>query len=139
MSMKSWSEVGYGYELFNGKNMDNIKKFIIENGNYSEEQIGSINEAEDEWDLQEVTDDPVSWVIASHINAKEGLICAFEGYDSCGDTDQEQMLGIAPSYSWKIRPEDMLTKEKADELLEKYAKILGITEKADYFTAEYYG
>ncbi len=139
MSMKSWTREGYGYQLFNENNLDDIKKFLIENGNYTEDEIQTLRTAVDEFDLQEVTDDPVSWIIASHINAKEGLACVFEGYNSCGDTDQEQMIGICPRFSWELEPENMLSRTMADEILEKYAKVLGITEKQDYFTAEYYG
>ncbi len=138
MSMRAWTQEGYGYHLFSGDNMEEIKDFLIKNENYSKEEIQLIRDAEDEWDLQEVTDDPVSWVIAAHINAKEGLACAFEGYDSCADIDHGQMIGISPKYPWEYRQEDRITREKANEILNKYAKILGIKEEPCEFTAEYH-
>lgn len=139
MNMSSWSQEGYGYHLFSGSNMEEIKDFLLKNGNYSKEETQLIREAENEFDLQEVTDDPVSWVIAAHINAKEGLVCAFEGYDSCADTDQGQIICVVPKYPWEYRPEDLITQERADEILKKYAKILDIKEDPHEFTAEYHG
>ena len=145
MSMKSWTEEGYGFSLYNGKNLENIKSFIIDNCkfrldfsySFNNEEIEAIKAAEDLEDIREITSDPTSWIVAAIINDKEFTWSAVMGYDSCGDTDQDEMIGIAPIYPWN--PNQTITKEKATEVLEKYAKILGIEEEPDYFEAEYYG
>ena len=149
MSMKSWTEEGYGYRLETGSNMKNIVDFIVDNTrelqkntkngyvfNFSEEDIKNMYNCEGLFDLAEYTDDPVPWVIADIINNIEGTELLFKGYQDDAGTDQEAMLGIAPVYPWYT---PRYTKEKCDELLKKYADILGITEKPDFFEAEYYG
>lgn len=133
MSMKSWTEEGYGYKLYNN-NLDKIKSFIVNSNRYSEKKK-EIMEAEDELDLEIVINNPVPWEVADIINDQENTQ-VFQGYQECGDTDQEAMLGIAPQYPWA---DFHMTKEKADELLKKYADILGIEEEAEYFEAEYFG
>lgn len=142
MSMKSQTEPGYGFELFNGKNLNKIKDFLIQNQEVyakeplADEDIEDIRDAEDEFDLADYFDDPVPWVVAQIIRAKEGECCGIKGYQSDGDTDQEAMLGIGPSYPWQTQ---YRTKEECDALLKRYADILGIDEEPDFFDAEYYG
>ena len=138
MSMKSWTEEGYGYKLFNNYNMDNIKKFLIDNDCYEDDLIEQILEAEDEYELSDVLGEPVAWVIAGIINEEEGFdFNIFKGYYSCADTDQEAMLGIQPIYPWETGK--LITVNERNRLLEKYAQILGIRDLPDYFIAEYYG
>ena len=134
MSMRSWSEYGYGYRLYNGDNFNRILKFVegFDESDSTSYEVADFDELEDE------LGEPVSWAIAKIINIKEG-ITAFAGYASCGDTDQEEMLGIAPAYSWTFNESDPKTEEQAKNILKKYAAILGITEEPDYFEAEYFG
>ncbi len=139
MSMRSWTEDGYGYQLINANNIDKIKQFIIDNDTkeYTEEELEAIRESEDEWDMEGWIGDPVPWRIADIINKLEGYKFLIKGYQSCGDTDQDCMIGIEPLYPWSIG--EPITKEKADEILNKYAKILGIEMTPTYFEAEYFG
>lgn len=139
MSMRSWTEDGYGYQLINTNNFDKIKQFIIDNDTkeYTEEEFEAIRESEDEWDMEGWIGDPVPWRIADIINKLEGYKFLVKGYQSCGDTDQDCMIGIEPLYPWNM--EEPITKEKADEILNKYAKILGIEMTPTYFEAEYFG
>ena len=149
MSMKSWTEEGYGYKLETGSNMKNIVDFIVANTkelpkdaeygyvfNFSEEEIKKMYECEGLDDLYGYTNDPACWVIANIINNLEGTNFV-KGYQSDGDTDQPAMLGIEPLYPWMTKK--IITREVCDEILAKYAKILGITEYPDYFEAEYFG
>lgn len=140
MSMRTWTEDGYGYPLFNVYNLDQIKKFIIDNDlrKYTVEELLAIKSADDEFELGYCIDDPVPWKVADIINRLEG-ITVIKGYQDDGDTDQEAMIGIEPCYSWTMNENDPKTKEEADVLLNKYAEILGITVKPDYFIAEYFG
>lgn len=139
MSMRSWTEDGYGYQLINANNIDKIKQFIIDNDTkeYTEEELEAIRESEDEWDMEDWIGDPVPWRVADIINKLEGYKFLIKGYQSCGDTDQDCMIGIEPLYPWNM--EEPITKEKADEILNKYAKILGIEMTPTYFEAEYFG
>ena len=144
MSMKSWTEEGFGVSLFTGHNEDKVYGFLkqynpellptadeLKSALESGEEIGDI--------LQESFGEPASWHIANIINDLEGT-SVFKGYDSCGDTDQEEMLGIEPCFPWTMNRVDLsLTKFKAAEMLRKYTEILGIEEEPEYFTAEYFG
>lgn len=140
MSMKNWSEDGYGFALFNVNNWKNIVDFILKNTttNYTDEQKKEMYECEDEYELEDMIDKPVAWSVADYINKAEGTTI-FKGYQSCSDTDQETMIGIEPCYPWSMTTNDMITQDKANELLTKYAEILGITEAPNYFEAEYFG
>lgn len=131
MSMCSWTESGYGYPLFNGNNLNKIKKFL--ENDFKEYNF---EKCEDEDDLEDLLGESVSWCVANIINNKEN-VNIFTGYQACGDTDQEEMIGIRPMYPWEMK--DIILIEKADELLNKYGEILGITEKPDYFDAYYFG
>lgn len=141
MSMRSWTEEGYGYQLINANNIDKIKKFIIDNDikEYTDEELIAIRESENEFDMEGWIGDPVPWRVADIINRLEGYKWLFKGYQSCGDTDQDCMIGIEPLYPWNIGMEEPITKEKADSILNKYAEILGINAKPTYFEAEYFG
>lgn len=138
MSMKSWTEEGYGYPLYNGSNFDNIKSFIIRNKEYTNSAVieQDILDADDEFDLNDALGDPAPWVVAEIINTIENNGVHFKGYDECGDTYQDAMLGIEPFYPWDSRH---VSKEDCNAILKKYAKELGITAEPDYFTAEYFG
>lgn len=137
MSMRGWSEEGYGYPLFTADNFQKVVDFIIENDDrkYTPEKISLMKECEDEFDLEEYIDDPVCWRVAQIINRLEGISC-FRGYLSCGDTNVDCHIGFGTVWPWQ---EERITKEKADEILEKYAEILGINEAPDTFDLEYYG
>ncbi len=135
MSFSTWSEDGYGFPLFNDKNFKNIKQFIIDN-NDGFYDIEELNKAKDQDDLETVINDNISIVIADMINEIEdmGIFCGY----SAGE-ESEEMIGITPIYSWSAKPNDIITRDKADELLSKYAQKLGITEKADFFEVKYCG
>lgn len=149
MSMQSWSEPGYGFRLFNDRGPNNFKKvaeFLRDNCSVelSADEMLDLQDAiqnEDEFCLGDIFGDSmVSWVVAKMINELEGFEFV-RGYDSCGDTNQDQMIGIEPTYPWSNTDlaYQCLTREKADELLEKYAGLLGINAKPDYFDAQYFG
>lgn len=137
MSMRSWSEQGYGYPLFNGKNFRRVVDFIIENDekNYTDEEAREMRDCEDEFDLEEYIDDPVSWKVAEIINRLENT-SVFQGYQPCGDTDVESHIGVGLIYPWS---DERMSKEKANGILMKYAGVFGIEEAPDYFDLEYFG
>lgn len=133
MSMRSWTEDGYGYELYNGKNFDKVKEFIVQNSEFTYEDI---EEAENDYEIEDIIDYPVPWKIADIINELEGFNL-FKGYRDDGDTGQEPMIGIEPLYPWMYKKP--ITREEIDEIFAKYAEMLGITDKPDYFEAHYFG
>ena len=146
MSWDSWTEQGFGYPLFDKKdNTESIISFILEHdktGIYGtpEEIHAFMEEDECVW-WEEYFGCPISAVVASIINSLEGL-SIIKGYAPCGNTDQEEMLGIEPVFPWSgglTRKDRMLTEEKATGILKKYAKLLGITSSPGYFYAEYAG
>lgn len=138
MSMHAWTEPGYGFKLWTGKNFRTVCDFI-KNNDDSVVIPDDVIEEEDEFSLEEELGAPASDVVASIINEKEDYT-VFRGYRACGDTEQEEMLGIEPSYPWWLSDKDKtLTKEDADAILAKYAEILGIDEAPDTFNAEYIG
>lgn len=145
MSMKSWSEYGYGFPLFNGKNIEHVVQFIISNGEYqySEDELKElleICEAHDEGSLWDFFDEPVSWLVAKIINEKEGMAIV-RGYGSCGDTDQEEYLGVEPCYPWQMGKgyRKLKSENDAAALLTEYMEKLGVDGEPDYFEARYLG
>ena len=137
--MRSWSEEGYGYPLLTADNLPNVIEFIIKNDTkkYTPEQIEEMRECDDEFDLEEYTDDPIPWVVAKIINNLENTT-VFEGYLSCGDTDVDCHIGAGTIWPWTGQ-EKYISKEKVDEILAKYAKMLNIPHTPDFFSLEYYG
>lgn len=140
MSMRGWTESGYGFALWNDNNFDKVKQFIVNHldiFDMSDDWSKDILECDDdEYELEDILGEPVPWVIANIINTLEDTN-VFKGYQSCGDTDQETMIGIEPMYPWSI--ERIWSQDTADRILDKYAKELGIEEEPDYFEAEYFG
>ena len=148
MSMQSWTEYGYGFPLNSGDNIEAIKKFICENSSIEglppeyqipEDMKAGIMECDETYWIYVLLKVYTSSIVAAIINDKEGTTL-FRGYGSCGDTDQEEMIGAEPLYPWMMNEKDMtLTEERVDEILVKYAGILGIDEEPYSFNAAYYG
>ena len=134
MSWSAWTENGFGFPLLNDHNEKKIKEFLIKRLDPKDDRIQEIIEAEDPWEYHEMFDQPLSWTIASMIREETG--CKFvTGYDSCGDTDQEEYIGICQVYPWDI--ETKMTEKEAVSMLSKYAEELGIDTCPEYFVAEY--
>ena len=144
MSMRSWTENGFGMPLFSGYNDGMVYGFLKEHSPELVPTEEELQEALDSGDdicyiLWDYIGEPVSWHIANIINKLEGTT-VFKGYAPCGDTNQEEMIGIEPAYSWTMNDVDRsLTKGRAMELLNKYGRLLGIQEIPEYFRAEYCG
>lgn len=144
MSMRSWTEEGFGMLLFTEHNEDKVYEFLKK---YNPELLPTEDELQEALDdggeicyiLWEFIGEPASWHVANIINELEGTTI-FKGYAPCSDTDQEEMIGVEPGYPWTMNDVDRsLTKVKIMEILNKYARILGIKEVPEYFTAEYCG
>jgi len=134
MSWHAWTEDGYGYPLFNENNLRKILQFIAENSDYQE-----LLDCETDYDAYDIMGQCCADTIAEIINEREQL-SVVRGYTTCGDTNQDECLGIEPVYPWSMNENDKkLTKEKANQILVKYANILGITEPPEYFEANYCG
>lgn len=142
MSMQHWTEEGFGFPLNTVDNDEAIFTFINAYGkeHYSWEEFREVKEDAEYGDaLWEFFGEPVSYIVADIINDLEGLTVV-KGYAPCGDTDQEEMIGIEPCFPWTINEKDrQLTREKAEAILEKYAGMLLIDEHPDYFEAQYFG
>ena len=140
MSMTSWSEYGLGFQLFTGDNTEKVMRFLKNHGEIISDWDSVLEEMRDDYfDPMDVVGEPASWAIARIINKQEGTT-VFKGYNSCGDTDQEEMIGVEPCYPWGMNKMDRsLTKEKAIDILNKYAFELGSTSQPDYFEAKYFG
>lgn len=149
MSMKTWTEPGFGFCIYNRKvdNSNKIMRFIADNAPkdtvspFTDEQRQSLRDSDDMETFREIADDPQACrAIANIINFMEGTTIV-KGYASDGDTDQEEMLGIEPCYPWTLNEKDKsMTEAEAVALLQKYGKMIdGDWENIDYFDAEYYG
>ena len=139
MSWSNWSEQGYGFKLFNGKNDMQVLQFIRSNSRHkiSDQDAKDLINVEASYD--DIYGESACVLIAGIINEQEGYT-VFTGYPECGNTDQEEMIGVYLSYPWNLTEKDWtLTKEKARMILKKYANILGIKEEPKYFDAYYAG
>lgn len=141
MSMKTWTESGFGYELFNGDNFEAVKEFCIKEleKEGKNEMVAEVKNTKKESELSDVLGWFTSNFIAEAIARKEG-INNITGYSPCGETDAPERLGIIPAYPWQLTEKAKnLSKEDCKNILKKYANELGITEEPDYFEQEYYG
>lgn len=141
--MQSWSEEGFGFKLYNGNNFEDVKKFCLKelekNKDEEKETITRVEEAKDDGDLWDALDFPASVFIADVINQNEELKNV-TGYYPCDDTGAYECIGIRTDYPWTITErEKNMTREDYENILNKYAKELGITEELDFFQQEYYG
>ena len=139
MSWRAWTEEGFGIQLLTGDNLDAIKAFVRKRIDQEDDRIDEIDELEDEYDFYDMFDEPLAHLIAGFIRDETGYnsIC---GYDSCGDTNSPAYIGFCTGEPWSFEGKDKtLTKYKAIEVLNKYAKELEIDMVPDYFTAEYCG
>lgn len=138
MSWRSWTEQGYGFPLYTGKNLGALKKFLMKRET-NNKIATEIRDAEDETDLEDVLGDPVSWTVAGIIRSETGYE-SFIGFTSCGDTNFEEHIGFCADHPWRFKGKDAaMTLEDAQKVLEKYAAELEIDTEPDYFEAEYCG
>ena len=146
MSWQAWSEVGYGYPLWNRHNTQTVCRVLAERASDRleaddlAELMRAVNgEIELDVDLEDIYGMPVSCVIAGLVNQEAGTTI-FVGYGACGDTDQEEYIGVGVCYPWTMNDADRsLTKEKANEILVRWGELLDIDEAPDYFEAYYCG
>lgn len=138
MSMKSWTEQGFGYQLLNDNNFETVKQFILDNAELSEDERDDLIDSQDSLEAFDAMNENMASVVASIINRVEDFDL-FDGYDEDGDTDQELMLGIRPGYPWYFSEHELISADQARSLLKKWGERLGITVNPDYFEAEYYG
>ena len=140
MSMKSWTEKGYGFPLFNGtdEQFEQVKTFL--SANCQELPIVStpeeITACKDISDLDNIYDS-AAYAVACALNRSLG-VDYISGYASDADTGQQEMIGIYPDFPWIVGNLPK-TEEEAKTIMEKAALLLGISGKPDYFEAEYYG
>lgn len=143
MSMRHYTEDGYGIPFNSHHNKEKIIRFLYDHGQLPPgETPDSLLEAmsEDPYlSMWEFFSECPSDMVARVINKIEGTTI-FRGYWECGDTDQEEMIGVEPCYPWTMNEKDRsLTKEDATAILIKYAEILGIEDAPEYFEAYYVG
>ena len=136
MSWSAWTENGFGFPLLNDHNEKKIKEFLIKRLDPKDDRVQEIIESKDPLEYDEMFAQPLSWTIASMIREETGCKLV-TGYQSCGETDQEEYIGICPDYPWFI--ETKITKEEATSMLSKYAEELGVDARPEYFVAEYCG
>ena len=148
MSMRSWTDEGFGMLLFTGHNEDKVLGFLKQHNPelfHNEEELKMLLEdgktsSYTSYTMWDFFGEPASWLVANTINKLEGTTI-FRGYAPCSDTDQEEMIGIEPGFPWTMNRVDLSlsTRLKATEMLRKYAEILGIDEEPEYFIADYFG
>lgn len=139
MSMKHWTESGYGVPL--GNNINKILDFVLSNTNrsFSKEDLEEMKKAKDINEIGDFFDNHPAEEVASIISKLENVEF-FRGYESCGDTDQECMIGFEPVYPWSyLESDNVPSRAECDRIISKYSEILGITVNPDYFEAYYYG
>lgn len=153
MSYSTWSERGYGFEIFNGLNLDAVKNYLINNcqkfmnsydydtkewHSFDERTRRKIAEAKDEYELAEAVGVPgCSYCIAEYLNEKYNTNI-FAGYAPSDIAETADYIGVAPLYPWQIK--GSITKEQAEEILETLATELEMEGKEiDDFDIEYGG
>ena len=158
MSMKSWSEYGYGFDLWETAsdnsdvpgNFEKVKNFIIldmkeqkKRSNpkfydHYDEKIAKVEKAKNPDEIEEVCDSLCHY-LAGAINIREGItVCS--GFMACGDTDMPERIGICQLFPWEYDERSKsLTEEDAFKMMKKYADYFGVTEDPDFFEQEYYG
>ena len=139
MSMTHWTESGYGVPL--GNDINKILDFILSNTDrsFSEEEIKEIRKAENINEIGDFFDCQPAEEVASIISKLEN-VKFFRGYESCGDTDQECMIGFEPVYPWSyLESDNVPSRAECDRIISKYSKVLGITVTPDFFDAYYFG
>ncbi len=153
MIYRTWSERGYGFEIFNGSNMDAVKNYLIEHCqkyihpfdyvqkkyiDFCEQTKEEILNAEDEYELAEITGEGgCSYCIAEYLNEKYNTNI-FAGYAPSDIAETADYIGVAPLYPWQIK--GSITKEQAEEILETLATELEMEGKEiDDFDIEYGG
>ena len=161
MSMRSWTEYGYGFPLYTGKNGLKILDFFAKHriSYFSCHKLDtavkiysklkdlrlSVKDAEDPEEnllngFEDIFDFHISDEIASIIN-HENRINGFRGFQADGDTGAEDTVMYTLSYPWQLTEKERSLSEKdLMSICEYYAAELGIpTDSIDYQNLEYYG
>ena len=135
MSWHSWTEDGYGIPL---GDIEHVKKFLIKREK-DKDIVANLKRVDDFSEIEDIYGDPAAWVVAGIIKHETGYDSLI-GFMCCGDTNFEDHLGFTPQFPWALKEKDKgLTIDKADKILKKYARELGVDEEPDYFMAEYCG
>lgn len=152
MSMREWTEKGYGFPVFYNGNEIKVAKFIADNtGKFDERCQEGINsylipaiEEDDDFEIEEILrdmfDNNPAWAIAEIINDNEG-ISIIDGFMDDGDTGTVDTVMAYPSFPWQMNDKDKeLDEVKIHEILKKYADALDIPEiLIDYQELSYFG
>lgn len=149
MSMKSWTENGFGMNLFTDNNENQVFAFIannlelLEGVNVTPElrnDLAACADYDKYVDLMANTNYEFPCdAVAKIINTKEGTTI-FRGYWPDSDTDQEEMIGAEPMYPWQMNEKDAsLSLEETENILNKYTAEFGQNEDPSDFSAEYCG
>ena len=143
MSYHTWSEYGYGFDL--GKcDIKAIANFLADHckgkeiGYDFEEDREALLECEDLYEMQEITGDPVAYIIADIMN-EENDTNIFAGFQA-DEADHDPHIGVAPLYPWDIRG-PVRTKREAEMILNQLQEQLGANKELenDDFEMEYGG
>lgn len=142
MSMRSWSECGFGYKLFNGSNFDRVKKFLMDHVDVlcygsANENKSTLSKCCDEFDIELAIGSYPSTCVANIINSIENCF-DFCGFDPCGDCGTDEHFGIPMSFPWDCDSK-FRDKDGAIKVLKKYAEQLGIDGDPSEFDLEYFG
>ena len=167
MSMRAWTEDGYGFTIDRltktGDNLERsvktaedfkpVLKFICDNLDLvmdaDSEPRDEIYACRTPYEYYEFMDQYPSETIAEIINRREGTSC-FSGFPPdetsyvCRDLGvriiSEERVGVAKCFPWQFNKNDkVLSEEDLRGILVKYAKMLGITQEPEIFSAEYCG
>lgn len=134
-----YSEEGFGVKLFKN-NFSKVIDFIISKYDPETEaaeiaEIQRLALSNDVEALNELFDEPVSWLVADAINETEGItiMCGYRdnGHDG-------QYIGIDQRWPWTLSEKDKsLTRKECEEIFLKYSKLLGTSESPSFFTIHY--
>ena len=142
MSRGEWTESGFGYELLNSSNLPNVREFIAKNGGrigLGAEILEAAAESEDEEELNGCLKDSIPLTVALIINDMEGFNL-FSGFDGNKETGATPHIGVSPALPWQFSVrENVITEARAVQILQKYAKVLGVKEEPDDFVLHYFG
>lgn len=160
MSSHAWTEDGVGFALFQMKkdytqieDMETVLSFICDNlhkiREVDSEMLEEICSCRTPGEYFECMEEYPSETIAEIINKEENtsLFCGFSPDMTPYMLDDQsakiygvERLGVGPVYPWLLSEKDKaMTKEKAFEILAKYAKLFGREPIIDRFEARYFG
>lgn len=154
MSYQEYTYYGYGFELVNATNLDLVKQIVIDAyeddevnkfvANYESTDVICVYDFIRDFETQFCCDESVSMTISNWMNSNDEINPKhiwFTGYADQSEFDTYEAVLFQECYPWQMSEEEKnLTQEELDEILKKFANLLGVPENdITYLTMRYGG